>query len=177
MSWIANPQYPCAVDDAFQHILEVVEKRNLRGKAAINLSLGVHIWVPEVVPYYFQRLDLIFRRHILKMAELGVIVVISSIKNGYEQLMFVPIGDSYPQALGTPDNNIVTVGAVGRNGILQPWSSPDDSSTRGSPGSITVYAQGNDVEFIGRGGYIVLEGGVSFAVPQVVSPPPPTGTK
>ncbi|KAI5928189.1 hypothetical protein F4810DRAFT_182819 [Camillea tinctor] len=125
------------------------------------------MWQVDPVPNYWPRLDTIFRRHIERLAELGVLFCIPTINSGYGKPLLIPIGDAYPQILGAPDNNIVTVGSVGRNGILQPWSSPEGSSHGGSPGSITVYAGGSNVETISKGGFPITFSGSSFAVPQV----------
>lgn len=76
-----------------------------------------------------------------------------------------------PQSLGTLDNGLITVGGVTNDGSYWP------STTRqlGLGGSITVYAQAEDVAFAlasSDNGYDV-EQGTSLAAPAAVSGPLP----
>ncbi|KAI1506418.1 hypothetical protein F5X99DRAFT_423089 [Biscogniauxia marginata] len=167
-TWKSNPVYPCALDDAFHNIIKTIETRDLQGKAVINLSLGAAYWRgPPEVPEYFPKLDTVYQRHLDKLAQLGVLFVTSALNEGWGEPSFVPTGDSYPQVMGTKDNNMVTVGSVGPSGILQPWSSPEGTTLGGPQGSITIYAQGIGVETVRLGGIPAMERGNSFAAPQV----------
>lgn len=80
-----------------------------------------------------------------------------------------PLHRSLPQALGTADNNIITVGGITRQGTLWPKTALHED---GKPGSITLFAPAEGIVVPGPGN-VMVEGeetsGTSQATAMVVS--------
>ena len=74
-----------------------------------------------------------------------------------------------PQAIGTANNGLITVGGVSYSGVFWDQTTRD----RGQGGSISVYAASEDVVMasITSNTGTVTDSGTSFAAPAVVSGP------
>lgn len=74
--------------------------------------------------------------------------------------------DELPQRLGTPDNNVITIGGVLYDGTLWKESSPE-----GEAGSVTAYGPVGTITLVTNDGQIVPNhiGGTSYAAPITVS--------
>lgn len=82
------------------------------------------------------------------------------------------MGNNLPSALGSPDNNIITVGAVKANGKYAAWTSPEGCVICNDfddikKGSMTIWAQGADIQLIDENGKDTWGDGTSYAAPQV----------
>jgi hypothetical protein len=110
----------------------------------------------------------VLRRRVQDAMDAGMTVIIAS---GNEGQNGTTLDQRTPQALGTADGGLITVGAVNNNGSLVPSSTPEKP---GIGGSLTLYAQGSDV--VCASNTLLSEedtqtrDGSSFAAAQIVSP-------
>lgn len=99
-----------------------------------------------------------------------VVVVIAAGNNGQDGHHYLDA--TVPQALGTANNDLITVGRVESDGSLWIPTTPERLGPLGAGragGSMTVYAQAKDVLTYSNKGVVELSTGTSFAAPAVVS--------
>ncbi|KAJ6130036.1 tri m 2 allergen [Penicillium capsulatum] len=106
-------------------------------------------------------LDDVFQSFIDELDNLGVTFVISA---GNRGLLGKTTADAYPQRLGTPENNVITIGGLNYDGTLWVKTTP-----QGRLGSITAYNLAKGVTTMRNSGTIIPVdsqlAGTSYAAP------------
>lgn len=88
----------------------------------------------------------VYQTFITKLDELGVTLVIPTGNNG---LSGETTADAVPQCLGTPQNNVITIGGLNYDGTL--WIK---TTTEGRSGSITAYNLATGLTLMTKSGTI-----------------------
>ena len=122
---------PAALSHAWKMIIgDILSKRanGATGRFVVNLSYGFEIDTPRIN----QMQDIL-----TSAFQNDVVFVVCAMNRPTPQY----IDERVPQAMGTAGNQLITVGGVLGTGVFDPRTSQD----RGRGGSITVYAQSNQV--------------------------------
>lgn len=109
--------------------------------------------------YYTLTANILWGGFLKDIEKLDVVFVTSASNYGEDEGY---VDQYWPPALGREDNAVITVGGVKDDGGFWPVSTPH---REGFLGSITVYAQGENVPADGGS----TASGTSFAAPAVVS--------
>ncbi|KAF2676630.1 subtilisin-like protein [Lentithecium fluviatile CBS 122367] len=138
------PVRPKALDFVLREVKQHISNRMAQdplARSVINMSWGQRLTMggdlldPHLQPFF-------------DWCEQNLIPVVISAGN---QPAAASLDEGTPQHLGTDTNNIITVGAVKQDGTL--WT---DTAVpvAGSPGSMTIYAPGEDIQVPQFGGAI-----------------------
>ncbi|KAK8133440.1 hypothetical protein PG984_005452 [Apiospora sp. TS-2023a] len=152
----------------YEHIADIIKERNLQGKAVINFS-----GTTERDPYNslnFLMTEKLSLDYMDEFSRLGVSFVVSAGNDGDVGLGYKYMGNFLPQSLGRSDNALITVGSVYDDGKFYRGTSLPGPGwlPNGPQGSMTVWAQGVDVDCLRPDGRVQWRRtGTSFAAPQV----------
>ncbi|KAI9704528.1 MAG: hypothetical protein M1820_005602 [Bogoriella megaspora] len=160
-----------ALTDAADRIISHVDKEKNRGKAVVNLSLGIQI--PTGTSWMMTGMGVIWNRFV-NWCDDNDVVLVAATGNGGPGAAFGMhsdfLGRNLPQLLGHDNNHLITVGGLEEDGSYWTRTTPPspnlDQEPNPHPGSISVYAQSVNVYVEGMYGY-VFDNGTSYAAPQV----------